>query len=47
MCGVTINSGSNRNIVSKKLANAVELKTKPHPIPYRVSWIKKGEAAVT
>ena len=48
VCQVIIDSGSSENLVSKKLVSALNLKTDPHPNPYKVSWIKKGgEATVS
>ena len=38
---VIIDSRSSENIVSKKLIDALKLKTAP---PLKVSWIKRGES---
>ena len=43
VCQVIIDSGSSENLVSKKLVSVLKVKTEPHPNPYKVSWIKKGE----
>ena len=37
-----IDSGSSENVVSKALVKALYLKTKKHPSPYKIAWIKKG-----
>lgn len=37
-----MNSGSSKNVVSKKLGNAMGLANVKHPNPYRVGWIKRG-----
>ena len=43
-----IDSGSVENITSKSLIAKLGLKTKKHPSPYRIDWIKKGtETLVT
>ena len=48
VCQVIIDRGSSENLVSKKLVTVLNLKTEPHPNPYKVSWIKKrGEATVS
>lgn len=42
ICNILIDSNSSKNMVSKKLVAALNLKIDPHPNPYKVSWIKKG-----
>jgi len=42
VCNLIIVSGSCENIVSRGLVAALQLKTKKHPNPYKISWIKKG-----
>ena len=37
MCQVVIDSSSSENLVSKKLVSGLNLKTDPHPNPYKVS----------
>ena len=37
-----IDSGSSKNVVSKALVEALNLKTEKHPSPYKIAWIKKG-----
>ena len=36
-----IDSGNSKNVVSKALVKALNLKTKKHPSPYKIAWIKK------
>ena len=40
-CNVIIDSGNSKNVVSKALVKALNLKTKKHPSPYKIAWIKK------
>ncbi|KAA0063032.1 zf-CCHC domain-containing protein [Cucumis melo var. makuwa] len=42
VCDVIINSGSSENFVARKLVTALNLKTDPHPDPYKIGWVKKG-----
>ncbi|TYK27246.1 zf-CCHC domain-containing protein [Cucumis melo var. makuwa] len=45
VCNMIIDSGSNKNFVSKKLVTALKLKIEPHSNPYKIGWIKKcGDA---
>ena len=37
-----IDSGNSKNVVSKALVKAINLKTEKHPSPYKIAWIKKG-----
>ena len=37
-----IDSGSSKNVVSKALVKALNLKTEKHPSLYTIAWIKKG-----
>ena len=37
-----IDSGSSENFVARKLVTALNLKTDPHPDPYKIGWVKKG-----
>ena len=41
-CSKNVDSDSSENVVSKALVNALNLKTKKHPSPYKIAWIKKG-----
>ncbi|KAJ4718976.1 RNA-directed DNA polymerase [Melia azedarach] len=48
VCKVIIDIGSNENIVSKALVNALDLPIEKHSSPYKIGWIKKGtETRVT
>ncbi|KAG5531974.1 hypothetical protein RHGRI_026552 [Rhododendron griersonianum] len=42
VCDVIIDSGSSENIVSRALVNKLQLRTKPHPSPYKIGCIKRG-----
>lgn len=44
-CNIVIDSGSTENIISNKLVTTLNLKTSPHPTPFKVGWIKKGGEA--
>jgi len=37
-----INSGRTDNLVSTEVVEKLKLKTKKHPMPYKVSWLQKG-----
>jgi hypothetical protein len=37
-----VDSGRTNNLVSTKMEENMELETFSHPIPYKVSWLKKG-----
>ena len=37
-----IDGGNSKNVVSKALVKALNLKTEKHPSPYKIAWIKKG-----
>lgn len=41
-CQIIIDSGSTDNLVSIEVVDKLKLKTKKHPIPYKVSWLQKG-----
>ena len=38
-----IDSGSIENLVSKEMVEKIELEIIPHPYPYNVSWLTKGQ----
>jgi len=42
-----VDSGSCINVVSSVIINKVGLKAKPHPHPYKVSWINEATLNVT
>jgi hypothetical protein len=42
VCKVIVESGSIDNLVSIEMVEKMELETIEHPIPYRVSWLQKG-----
>ena len=47
-CSVVIDSGSCTNVVSSILVNRLNLKTQPHPRPYKLQWLNDcGEVRVT
>jgi hypothetical protein len=37
-----VDSGSTDNLVSTEMVEKLELKTRKHPSPYRVTWLQKG-----
>jgi hypothetical protein len=39
---VLIDGGSGENVVSKEMVLKLGLKTKKHPGPYKIRWIKQG-----
>ena len=39
---IVVDSGSTDNLVSTYVAEKINLKRTKHPIPYKVSWLKKG-----
>lgn len=43
VCKVVIDSGSNDNLVAIEIVEKLKLKRIPHPTPYKVSWINKGQ----
>lgn len=42
VCDVIINGGSCENVVATKMVEKLHLKTKEHPQPYKLSWLRKG-----
>ena len=42
-CNLIIYGGSIENLVSIVVKRKLNLKCEPHPNPYRVSWLKKGQ----
>lgn len=42
-CKVVIDSGSTDNLVSTEVVEKLKLKKTKHPIPYKVSWLQKGQ----
>ncbi|KAA0040480.1 hypothetical protein E5676_scaffold278G00510 [Cucumis melo var. makuwa] len=45
VCDVIINSESSQNFVARKLVTILNLKTDPHPNPYKIGWVRKGGEA--
>ena len=43
VCNLLIDSGSTENLVSKEMVQKLELEIIPHPYPYNVSWLTKGQ----
>jgi hypothetical protein len=37
-----VDSGSTDNLVSTEMVEKLELKTRKHPSPYKVTWLQKG-----
>ncbi|KAD6795090.1 hypothetical protein E3N88_05986 [Mikania micrantha] len=42
ICTIIIDGGSCDNIVATKMVEKLGLKTEPHPEPYQLTWLKKG-----
>ncbi|XP_031375447.1 uncharacterized protein LOC116189849 [Punica granatum] len=42
VCTVIIDSGSCENVISTTMVEKLHLKVEPHPDPYKLSWLKKG-----
>ena len=43
ICNLLIDFGSTENLVSKEMVQKLELTKTPHPFPYHVSWLTKGQ----
>lgn len=42
ICNVIIDGGNCKNVISQDAVEKLQLKTKKHPSPYKLSWFKKG-----
>ena len=42
VCDVIIDGGSSENFIAKKIVSNRNLKVEPHPNPYKIGWVKKG-----
>ena len=42
VCNVIIDGGSSENFIAKKIVPNLNLKVEPHPNPYKIGWVKKG-----
>ncbi|KAF7135555.1 hypothetical protein RHSIM_Rhsim08G0252200 [Rhododendron simsii] len=42
VCRFVIDSGSCENVVSQEAVQKLGLKTEPHPNPYKLAWLKRG-----
>jgi len=42
ICDMIIDGGSGENVASKEMVSKLGLKTKKHPTPYKIGWIKRG-----
>jgi hypothetical protein len=42
VCNVIIDGGSCENVISTTMVEKLSLKTKPHPHPYKLQWLKRG-----
>ena len=48
VCDIIIDSGSCENVVSNYMVDKLQLPTQPHPHPYKLQWLNKGnEVKVT
>ena len=43
---MVIDSGSTDNLVSIEVIEKLNLKTREHPTPYKVSWLQKGHQLI-
>ena len=41
VCNVIIDSGSCTNVVAEEMVTKLNLKTEPHPQPYKIQWFQK------
>lgn len=46
VCNVIIDGGSCENLVSKVMVEKLNLNCEKHPMPYHVTWIKKGNEVI-
>lgn len=46
LCRVIIDSGSCENIILQEMVDKLNLKIEKKPIPYKLSWVKKGNEVV-
>ncbi|XP_058202674.1 uncharacterized protein LOC131317120 [Rhododendron vialii] len=46
VCRFVIDSGSCENVVSEEAVQKLGLKTEPHPNPYKLAWLKRGNELV-
>jgi hypothetical protein len=37
-----VDSGSHKNLISKKVVKHLALRTTPHPQPYTIGWLRQG-----
>ena len=44
VCSLIIDGGSCENVVAQEVVDKLDLKTQDHPQPYKLSWLKKGNA---
>ena len=42
VCNMIIDSGNYTNVVAKEMVTKLNLKTEPHPQPYKIQWFQKG-----
>ena len=42
VCNVIIDSGSCTNVVAEDMVTKLNLKTEPHPQPYKIQWFQRG-----
>ncbi|XP_052176574.1 uncharacterized protein LOC127790885 [Diospyros lotus] len=46
VCHFVIDAGSCENIISVEAVQKLNLKTKKHPAPYKMAWLKKGSKVI-
>ncbi|PKU84124.1 RNA-directed DNA polymerase [Dendrobium catenatum] len=42
VCELLIDNGCTENVVSRGLVQSLQLKTTKNPLPYKISWVKRG-----
>ena len=46
VCEVLVDSGSTENFVALEMVDKLKLPRTPHPYPYKLSWLNKGQQTI-